>query len=224
MLEIEQKIISKCQQPLYASIWSPINDVLILGNGDNLVAACHQERCQQLGIKILRRKGGGGAVLLHKECIIVSIGTWVGSYFNNQRYFSSINDTIIKVLTKCHARFQQLSQRGISDIAYEEQKVAGTTVFRSKNYLLYQASLLYLTQVEKITAVLKQPTTIPAYRNNRTHEQFLIGLADIETSISKNKISETLNEHLANYLLSDMREMLIPPPANQVEKLQLRLN
>ena len=141
------------------------------------------------GIPVLRRSGGGGTVLLHPDCIIVGLGIWVKDFYKNDFYFRCINDAIMDSLALIDNKFFDLYQDGISDIAYKEKKIAGTSLFRSRNYLLYQASILFKTDVGTIEKALPHPSREPNYRKNKSHREFLIGLSDLLSLFKKRHYS-----------------------------------
>ena len=219
---IDRRVIAQCRQKICTQVWSPERDIVVLGNSDSPEAACYQERCAAQGVPVLRRKGGGGAVVLHQYCIIVSIGLWVGRYFHNAHYFERINTALIESFAVYCAAWADLRHRGISDIAWGERKVGGTSIFRSRNYLLYQASLLYRAEVDKIEALLPHPQREPDYRAGRTHAQFLCGLADIVPDSEQDKISATLRKELPRAVVRLLAAELIEPPTEQCEGLLRR--
>lgn len=222
MNHIDRRVIVQCRQKISLQVWSPECDIVVLGNGDRVESACHRDRCAARGVPILRRKGGGGAVVLHPHCIVVSMGLWVGRYFHNAHYFACINAALIESLACYRTALADLRPRGFSDIAWGERKVGGTSIFRSRNYLLYQASLLYRSEVEKITALLLHPSREPDYRAGRTHAQFLCGLADLVPDSDQDAISAVLRKELPRVVARLLAAELIDPPAVQYEELLRR--
>ena len=218
---IDRRVVAQCRQKICIQVWSPERDIVVLGNSDS-PEACYQERCAAQGVPVLRRKGGGGTVVLHPHCIIVSIGLWVGRYFHQAHYFERINAALVTSLAVYCSAWGDLRHRGLSDIAWRERKVGGTSIFRSRNYLLYQASLLYRVEVNKIDALLPHPQREPDYRAGRTHAQFLCGLADIVPDSQQDAISAVLRQELPRAVGRLLVAELIEPPAEQCEELLRR--
>src|SRR5690606_4412899 len=131
------------------------------------------------GVPILRRYGGGGTVVLYHGCAVASVGMWVKRDFHNQLYFERLNEALIRTLEGMGLKAGTLAQNGISDIVAGEKKVVGTSLFRSRNYLLYQASILVSADLSLIERYLRHPSQEPEYRRGRTHASFLSGLADL---------------------------------------------
>ena len=222
MIAIDRRVIAQCQQKICVQVWSPERDIVVLGNGDKPETACFAPRCAELHVPVLQRKGGGGAVVLHPHCIVISMGLWVRRYFHNGYYFQHINAAVVDSLAVYHTKFADLRHHGISDIAWGEHKVGGTSIFRSRNYLLYQASLLYRAEVDKITALLPHPQREPDYRGGRMHAEFLCGLVDIVPASQQDAISATLRQQLPRILSRSLATELIAPPAAQCEGLLQR--
>ncbi len=222
MITIDRRVVAQCRQSIHLRVWSPTRDVVVLGNSDRAVLSCYRERCAAHGVPVLRRKGGGGAVVLHPHCIVISMGLWVRRYFHNAHYFACINAAVVECLAAYRSLWAGLRHRGISDIAWGEHKVGGTSIFRSRNYLLYQASLLYRTEVDRISTLLPHPPREPDYRAGRKHAQFLCGLADIVPDSLQNEISAVLYRELPHAVVRLLAAELIDPPAEQCAGLLAR--
>jgi len=65
-----------------------------------------------------------------------------------------------------------LEQRGITDLAIGGRKVLGTSIYRSRLVLFYQASLLVSGDVSVFGRYLEHPHAEPDYRQGRGHEAF----------------------------------------------------
>jgi lipoate-protein ligase A len=66
---------------------------------------------------------------------------------------------------------------GISDLAIGEKKIVGTSIYRTRLVLFYQASLLVSNDISLFTRYLAMPGKVPDYRRGRTHEKFCTTLA-----------------------------------------------
>ena len=219
---IDSQIIRRCQQRLYIKVWRPVDTLLVLGNGNDCQDYCYPERCRQLAVPILRRKGGGGAVVLHDDCVVVAVGLWLRSYFDNGKYFRLLNRAIIESLSSYRPIFAELDQRGISDICYRDKKIVGTSIFRTRNYLLYQASLLYRRRIDLVSHLLKQPPVAPAYRAGRTHADFLSCLNDLDPSSDIDEITSFLQNTVQLNITDICSDEIIEPPADQWVALRKR--
>ncbi|NRA64271.1 MAG: hypothetical protein HRU19_07275 [Pseudobacteriovorax sp.] len=206
---IDDQIIEHCSKRFHSETFVPKNSLVVLGRSNKLEFEVNVENCEKDSIAIEKRYGGGGTVLLHSGCIVISVGAWMINPFANDLYFSKINEGIIATINTIYPDVE-ICQRGFSDLVIGDKKIAGTSLFRSKNYLLYQASLLFETKIKDIERYLSHPSKEPDYREGRGHSQFLIGLESVNPKISmveffkifKNRapglIETNLSEHLGS--------------------------
>ena len=137
---IDDHLLDQSHQDLSYHCFVPRDPVVVMARS-NPKADCHWDYCQSHGIEVLRRLGGGGAVVLYPGCVVISAGLWVDRPFDNPYFFHCFNATIIELFEQ-HFPITELYEDGISDLVFAGKKWAGSSLFRSKNYLLYQGSLL----------------------------------------------------------------------------------
>ncbi|MFW7378238.1 MAG: lipoyl protein ligase domain-containing protein [Oligoflexus sp.] len=176
---IDDQVLRECHQQLVYQSWVPSELMVVLGRSNQAELEAEVERCDKDGVAILKRYGGGGTVLLHPGCLVVSVGAWVDSPYQNDLYFRLLNDSIITTIQDQLP--VELGQRGYSDIVFGERKIAGTSLFRSRQYLLYQASVLINDRIDEIETYLKHPSKEPDYRKARKHRDFLSCLEEIQS-------------------------------------------
>ncbi len=175
---IDDQVLKACAEPMAIQLWVPEAPMVVLGRGNRVDKEVNVRACVHDGIPIMKRLGGGGTVLLHSGCLIVSLGLWVQDFYANDRYFRLLNQSVIDSLQPDLPEVS-FGQRGYSDIVVGHLKVAGTSLFRSRNFLLYQASLLVDMQIEWIEKYLAHPSLEPDYRKGRTHRDFLTDLESL---------------------------------------------
>lgn len=221
---IDDQVLKYYDQAVCTKIFVPDFSAVILGSANDADLEVNLKACADLGVPVLRRYGGGGTVVLYPGCVVVSIGCWVKDQFNNSRYFKSINHALITALSKEWPAMQALGQAGISDIVFGEKKVAGTSLFRSRNYLLYQASILVDLDVQLMGKLLRHPTREPDYRRGRPHSDFLTGLRDFDPSVtSPVEVVRSLETHLSPVFIETLHDDLIQPEPAQYRALAARL-
>lgn len=156
------------------------------------------------GIPLYKRKGGGGTVLLGDHCVVLTVHAHVRQRYENLRYFRAINHVLIQ---KLHASTgHDYQQRGISDVACGGLKVVGTSIFRRRFYLLYQASILLESPIELIERYLKMPPKEPDYRQGRSHRQFVTSLKDLGLQQTAQKFMGELGKNLNDQLQLALEE------------------
>lgn len=220
---IDRQVMESCDQDMTIKVFVPSTTVVVLGQNNKAQTEVHEQNCAKDGIEVLRRKGGGGTVVLHDGCVVVSVGGWVKDYYDNSRYFQRLNQSIIAALATREPLLKGLSQNGISDIVWQDKKIAGTSLFRSRNYFLYQASVLVDPKLPLIEAYLQHPTKEPDYRGQRSHRQFVTGIRYIDPSLkdtTAEQWSAQLNAQLPQTLNQQLGERLIPAVSQQLSYLR----
>ena len=66
--------------------------------------------------------------------------------------------------------------RGTSDLALAGRKFSGNSARLRRNHLLYHGTLLYDFPLDLVDRCLAMPPRMPAYREGRPHEGFLVNL------------------------------------------------
>lgn len=184
---IDDQVLKNHDKKIHSEIFVPTGTVVVLGSGNDQALEVNVDACVASNVAILRRYGGGGTVVLYPGCVVVSAGCWVKEQFQNSFYFDLFNRAVIDSLAQKWKSLGDLSQAGISDIVMDGRKVAGTSMFRSRNYLLYQASILVDLDRNLVSGLLNHPTKEPDYRKGRSHKDFLTCLTEVTANISSSE-------------------------------------
>lgn len=175
---IDDQVLQESSRDICLKTWIPNDPIVVLGRSNKRGTEAHRENCERDGVPIVKRLGGGGTVVLHQGCLVVSCGLWVVDYYKNDLYFKLLNQSLIDVF-KSEMSDNSFEQRGYSDIVLASRKLVGTSLFRSRNYLLYQASILVETHLEFMERYLQHPSLEPDYRQGRSHRDFVMGLSEL---------------------------------------------
>ncbi len=116
------------------------------------------------------RRGGGGTVVLAPGQVVLALVTEVGSPFRNREYAAEINGWIVESLSSLGVT--GIAHEGISDLSIDGRKILGTSIYRRRLALFYQASLLVSCDLGLFSRYLAMPTRTPEYRRGRDHERF----------------------------------------------------
>ena len=218
---IDDQVLTACDQAIAIKCWIPEKPIVVLGRANRIEKEVQVRACIKAGIPMVKRLGGGGTVVLHEGCVIVSLGLWVKDFYANDRYFSGLNSSVIDCLQHTLPSVN-FAQRGHSDIVSGDRKCAGTSLFRSRNYLLYQASLLVDMRLNLIEFCLNHPTLEPDYRLGRQHKDFLVDLKSLGGGDS-DLWCEALNKGLQPALLKYLKADLIEPQVAQIPHIKSRI-
>jgi lipoate-protein ligase A len=155
-------------------------------------------RLAQENVLLFKRRGGGGTVLLGPHCLVLTLQACVLHFFRNLHYFAAINGAVIQALNALLPAAYEPA--GISDVAVNNRKLLGSSLFRSQHYLLYQASILVELPLGLMDAILLPPRRQPEYRQQRTHGQFLTCLRELGSQQSALSLAPQAESLLAPLL------------------------
>ena len=222
---IDDQVLKLYTKKIHSEIFIPRENAVVLGSGNDESLEVHKPACDKNGIPVLRRYGGGGTVVLYPGCLVVSAGCWVKEQFQNSMYFDFLNRAVIESLKQALPDLPELSQAGISDIIHGGKKIAGTSLFRSRNYLLYQASVLVDLDFDLVESVLRHPSKEPDYRQGRRHSDFLTSLnAVVRRKISNHDLAGDVASVFNQVAASILGSHLIEPVEAQMPALKARLD
>ena len=216
---IDDEVIKNCTKQIAIASWIPSTCMVVLGRSNLAQSECDLKACLRDSVSVLRRRGGGGAVVLHPGAVVVSAGVWVRKYYHNNDYFKRINGSICSLLETFYPRLASLKQAGISDLVFGMRKIAGTSMFRSRNYLLYQASILVDARADLMERYLRHPSREPDYRVGKKHRDFVLGLQEVEPLLTPAKLRKVMGENLASHLRLSLGAELAEPVARQCHHL-----
>ena len=170
--------------------WEPEGVAVILGRGNAVALEVHEQHCRADQVPILRRRGGGGTVVLSPGILVISFAKWVKHQFHLKEYFQQINADLIKSLQSLG--IQDLTQQGHSDICLRDRKILGSSMYRSQSLLFYTTSLMVSNNLALIDHYLKHPSKEPEYRRGRSHQEFLTTISreypDLSVELVKARI------------------------------------
>jgi lipoate-protein ligase A len=163
-----------------------------------LGAACKPERdlfvdrCRDDGVPIRHRRGGGGAVVLSPGMIIILAAGPLSDRFGFQRIFEGVNQRLTAALRE--AGIGEVVHRGACDLAVEDRKILGGSLYLSRDRFFYQGSLLYDPDLELMDRYLKFPANTPEYRRGRGHSEFCTSLTRLGIDESMADLCRFINQ------------------------------
>ena len=164
-------------------IWEQPSFAVVLGASCRLHEDVHVDVCAENKIPIARRSSGGGTVLIGPGalnfCLIAPISL--------HPEFKAVNSAQVFVLQRIADRLRSLGAvvdvRGSGDLAVGERKCSGSAQRRLRRSLLIHATILYDFPISLMTRYLHPPLKRPAWRLDRSHEEFLTNLPLTEEMI-----------------------------------------
>ena len=191
-------------RPFRFSLWLPESIAVVIGYSQRPAREVHLDRCRKDGVPVLRRRGGGGAVVLMPGVLCYTIAFASRQSDSPYYFFQKINGFIADQLENSFGIFGILSA-GISDLAIGDKKILGCSMHKSRHHYLYQGSLLVHPEIDLIEHLLRHPSKEPDYRRGRDHPSFVTSLRQLGYTLSadqiKNEMSKSCQRCLAERLL-----------------------
>jgi lipoate-protein ligase A len=153
---------------------------IVLGNGSKPEVELHCQAVLDDGVAVLRRRGGGCAVVLDPGNIVVSVALPLPGLGGIRTSFACISGWLIRGLAEVGVA--GITQRGVSDLTIGDTKIGGSCIHRSRDLLYYSTTLLVDPETGLMERYLQLPPREPDYRKGRTHRQFtgaLVGPAGV---------------------------------------------
>lgn len=151
-------------------------DLVVLGRSSRENPDVNINACSEHGVEIVRRKCGGGVVLLTEGVWIITAAYPLPA--NNMVDIPQVLDDIVLVIGKSLEKFyrKKFILQGMGDLTISDKKIIGSSLYHGKGLVMYQGSLLVQAQLEKISRYLGKQSKEPNYRKGRKHEDFLTNL------------------------------------------------
>ena len=180
--------------------------VVVLGSGSRADIEVNLDACRVDGLPVLRRRGGGCAVVLDPGNVIVSTVATGLPFGGHRRYFDQITNWLIEGLSQIG--FRGIFQNGICDLVLGDRKIGGACIYRKRDLLYYSVSLLVDPDLDCITRYLKHPPREPEYRRGRNHAEFMGVL--VERAAGANTTARAWRRSAADVATSLRRVLTIP--------------
>jgi lipoate-protein ligase A len=159
-------------------IWELPTLAVVLGASGRLRDEVYFEACRADGVAIARRSSGGGTVLIGPGALNVTVilpmeASPAPPAVDTAQHF--VLERIAEAL-----RDQQgvpAEVRGSGDLVLGGRKFSGSAQRRLRRQFLVHASILYDFPLDRISRYLTHPRRQPAYREGRSHSEFLTNVA-----------------------------------------------
>jgi len=181
--------------------WIPDKTYIVLGASNKAEDALFLERVKQDDITVLKRPSGGQTVMLTPNNLIISVVFFQPDNLQPKVVFNQINSLIIGSLERVGVK--NLSMKGISDIAIDGKKILGSSIYRSKDVLLYHAVLNFGEPASTFEKYLKYPSKEPDYRVGRKHSDFVTSLKEKGFSHTNSQLADFISQSLELASLHD---------------------
>lgn len=168
--------------------WESQEYFVVLGSSNRLADEVNEERCLREGIPILRRHSGGGTVLQGPGCLNYALVLMIHPDSPTRNITETTNFVMQRNAEALSALLGlEVALQGSSDLTIAGRKFSGNAQRRKLKALLFHGTLLVDFDLAMVERYLKMPAKQPAYRNQRSHTDFLTNIA-----VARNAVREAL--------------------------------
>ncbi len=131
-------------------VWR-VAPTVIIGRNQVLEAEVNLDYCRRNGVKIVRRKSGGGCVYADRDNIMIS-------YVSRRGDVAEIFDRYLSALTSCLCSLGLKAEKsGRNDILVEGRKVSGNAFHQLPDRSIVHGTLLYNTDFDALEEAIRPP-------------------------------------------------------------------
>lgn len=165
------------------SLWIPDSTMVIMGRGSDTDAELRLDNIISDDVPVIRRQSGGCAVVISKDMLVCSMALYHRKLTNPMKCYKLFNGIITDGLRQGGGL--HVEQKGISDLSFDNKKLAGSSIYRNENIIFYHCIINLEGDVSLIERYLRHPPKEPAYRNGRRHRDFVRAVNDFGVGITK---------------------------------------
>ena len=163
--------------PPILRLWELKHFAVILGASCRMADDLQSEACRADGVEVARRSSGGGTVVIGPGALNVSVILPIRSHPELLGVESAQRHILSRFLDAIRAAgLPQAEMQGSGDLTLGGRKFSGSAQRRLRHHVLIHASMLYHFPLDLIDRYLALPPRRPAYRLNRSHEDFVTNL------------------------------------------------
>jgi len=167
--------------------WWGGSPAVVMGSNERPEQVADVEACTKYGVDILKRCTGGGTVLQTEGVLNYSLITPAPNNLDLKAGFRQGAEVVCAIL----AAFGITGvPRGTSDIAVGDRKISGNAQARRWKALLVHGTLLVDFNFDLAERVLLHPLREPAYRQGRSHRDFLTTFRALGISADRSLIEQ----------------------------------
>ncbi len=166
-------------------LWWGGPPTVVLGRTETPERAADVAACRRLGVPVISRVTGGGAVLQTSGVLNYSLTAPAPPTYELGAVFALGAHLLAGTLATLGV---SASARGTSDVAVGNRKISGSAMARRWGGLLLHGTLLCDLDLELVEACLRHPPREPDYRQGRRHRDFLTSLCALGVVASPGEI------------------------------------
>jgi|SRR6185503_7044518 len=175
--ELLLQLAEEGKLPETLRFWESSITFIVLGRISKAAEDLNLEAIRKDRIKVLRRGSGGGTVLQGKGVLNFAL-----VLSKDRPQVHDLKKSYQYILGKCVEALGELQIKAsfhpVCDIALVDgsKKISGNAQKRGRQYILHHGTFLIDFDLRLMSRYLKMPKSVPEYRNERSHEDFVTNL------------------------------------------------
>ena len=195
-LACDEALLDWCEAghaPEMLRFWEPPEPFVVVGYANKIATEVNLTACRAHNVPVLRRCSGGGTVLQGPGCLNYTLILNI----RESGPLHSVTETNHFILQRHRDALAALTGeaieiRGATDLAIGQSKFSGNAQRRKRRCLLFHGTFLLQFNISLVEQFLSMPSKQPAYRQNRSHADFLMNL-NATPDLVKSALQEAWN-------------------------------
>lgn len=145
-----EEFVAKSVEEEAFFVWR-VAPTVIIGRNQVLEAEVNLDYCRRHGVKIVRRKSGGGCVYADKDNLMIS-------YVSRRGDVAEIFERYLSAFTSCLCSLGLMAEKsGRNDILVNGRKVSGNAFHQLPDRSIVHGTLLYNTDFDALEEAIRPP-------------------------------------------------------------------
>lgn len=157
-------------------LWELDEYAVVLGSTCRFRDDVVLDGCRQDDVAISRRTSGGGTVVVGPGALNVAVVLRMDSAPGLSAVDVAQRFALDPIAQALRSLGYPVELLGLGDLTVDSRKFAGSAQRRLRDHFLVHTSILYSFALERIPRYTRLPARQPSYRDQRSHEDFLMNL------------------------------------------------
>lgn len=165
-------------------VWEMPKVCVVVGRSSRIDQEVQLESCRKDSIPVLRRMSGGASIVAGPGCFMYSVLLSLDLRpecraldVAHRTVMENTREGLQRALA-IHGVHFPLGIQGVCDLTVNNRKISGNSLRVKRHWLMYHGTLLIDFPLDAISRYLAIPPKQPDYRERRTHDEFVVSLAD----------------------------------------------
>ena len=186
-----EEYLAETMEDEFFFVWR-VAPTVIIGRNQDLEAEVNLDYCKSHGIKVYRRKSGGGCVYSDKGNIMLS-------YISRRGDVSEVFERYLTALEGCLCTLGLMAEKsGRNDVLVEGRKVSGNAFHMLPDRSIVHGTMLYSTDFDALETSIRPPVEKLERHGVASVRQRVTNLSD-HLDTSRIASVEDLEDHIIRY-------------------------